>query len=110
MRFPGQVRNKNIFVPVIIKIGRCDSHSRFRFSVPVVSGAGNQGALLEGSIALVDPKLIGGFVVRDEYVDPPVSIEICAYNAQSVRKRRADSSLVAHIELGLRPREKVLYR
>ena len=55
IRLPGEVRDENILVAIVVKIAGGYTHSSLRSSVGIVGDTGTEGHILECSVALVNP-------------------------------------------------------
>ena len=91
--FAGEVRHEQVVVAVLIEVGGGDAHACLGSSVGVEGRAGGKGGVLEATLALVDPKLVGIAVVGDVDVDEVVAVEVGGGDAESAAEGLVDAGL-----------------
>ena len=74
--FLGDVGHEEVIITIVVKIAGSHSHARFGLPVGAIGGSRKEAPFLKGSVALIDPELIGGSIVRHIDVDPAVRIQV----------------------------------
>src|SRR5207253_3847175 len=82
---------------VAVHIADSYPHVRFSTAQAVVGEASLHRFLLERSVALVDPQVVGLAVVADEDVGPAIAIEIGTENSQARTGLLAQAGFQGHI-------------
>ena len=84
-------------VAISIQIAECHGHSGSTGAVESGGAAQAAGRLGEGAILVVDPQGIGGFVVGDIHIGPPISVEIGGSHCQPVAFHSGNARTGTHI-------------
>ncbi len=72
----GQVRNNNIWPPVVIVVRKIDSHARVGTAVNVHRNFGNQSDFFESSVAFIVVQKFHHRIIRKKQIDMTVAIII----------------------------------
>ena len=85
--------DKEVKQAVAVHVTEGDSHIPFGPAEAIEGDAASDGLILECSIFLIDPKMIGLGIVGDENIGPAVSVEVGADDAKTHRHPLADAGV-----------------
>ena len=83
--------HEKIFVAIVVGVTGGQPHTALRTARHIDRSAGQHGRVIEASVFLVDPKLIGCRIVGNVDVEPPVTIRIRRDHAQGATKSGPDA-------------------
>src|SRR5262245_9505503 len=95
--FTRQLGHDEILVAVVVEVGRVDAHAAFGFSANRQSHTREQRNVLECAVALVQPQLVFGTIIRHVDVHPSVAVEVSCADAQGRTELGANARLGSNI-------------
>ena len=85
---PGQFGHDDVIVAIVVEVSGIDAHARLGRAFLAQRRAGEQGSVLKGSVALIDPQLILMPVVGHVQVRPTVPVEVSSDDPERTAKIR----------------------
>ena len=92
----GELGDEQVFIAVVVEVAGVHPHAGFGLALVGQRGAGHQGVVTKGAVALVDPQQVLLAIVGDENIHPPVAVVVGGGDAQrrpecaADQRRRAD--------------------
>ena len=92
-----EVTDQEIQEAIVVDVSERDPHPRPRLAHRVVGHAAGHGLVGEGAVAFVDPEAVRLGVVGDEYVGPPVAVEVGAHHPQTRPGKLTQAGRQGHV-------------